>query len=191
MKIVMGLGNPGLKYSQNRHNVGFWVVNFWAEKLNLKYNEYICQGEIAIKNFSNMKVILVKPMTFMNRSGISFKCLCEIFGVDLKECLIVYDDLDLPLGQMRMREKGSSGGHRGMESIIEEVKTNNIPRLRIGIGRPPDNQLVHDYVLEDFSTEEIAGLEKLKPRLWEGFNLFCRRSTMEAIKIVNRRDNCN
>ncbi|MEW6096075.1 MAG: aminoacyl-tRNA hydrolase [bacterium] len=164
MKLVIGLGNPGLAYANTRHNVGFKVINKVA-KLNdikikgRKYKSRMWQGKIL-----GNEVILAKPMTYVNLSGEAVELLIRNFQVALTDLLVVYDDVNLELGKIRIRKKGSAGGHNGMNSIIEAVGSEEFPRIRIGIGFPPPEIEFRDYVLSRFTEEENeiieSGIEK-------------------------------
>lgn len=157
MKAIVGLGNPGPKYLFTRHNFGFIFLDY------LYYNLYNTtkyfysqkfQGEWARVSIEGKEIFLLKPMTFMNLSGISVKSFSEYNNISPQELLIVYDDIDLPLGKIRLRKKGSSGGHKGMDSILSHLNTDTIPRLRLGIGPKPDNVSIVDFVLGDFTEDE-------------------------------------
>ncbi len=160
IKAIIGLGNPGNQYKNTRHNIGFMVADAVASSLkcNKKYKEK-CFSHIY--ECPDHDVIIVKPQTYMNNSGIAVKNLLEEYYLTPEEILVVYDDLDLPLGAIRLRKKGSSGGHRGMKSIIENIKTEDFPRLKIGIGRPERKEQVVDYVLSPFPKDQQILLEKV------------------------------
>lgn len=155
MKAIFGLGNPGQQYKNNRHNIGYNVIAALGEKhhLKLKRNIWLSafSGTIEIEN---EKVIIVKPTTFMNNSGICINKILNKFKIKLENSLVVYDDIELPFGKIRLREKGSSGGHRGLQSVITILKAENINRLRFGIGKPQNGEELTKYVLSDFSTYE-------------------------------------
>jgi PTH1 family peptidyl-tRNA hydrolase len=152
--LIVGLGNPGMKYGRTRHNIGFRLIDLLGKELGISVKKRQCHASIGHAWFYGEDLILVKPQTFMNLSGISVKCLIEEYGVDLSKILIVYDDKDLKVGQMRIRTRGSNGGHKGMGSVINELGTSEIPRLRIGIGcNDPDIATV-DFVLGTFSKED-------------------------------------
>ena len=135
MKLVVGLGNPGPRYASTRHNVGFEVITRLAEKHGLKAKESRHNSLIARGIIAGEKVFLQQPLTFMNLSGTAIKPLALQLEIDFKDILVIVDDLDLPLGRIRVRSSGGSGGHNGLKSIIETLGTNEFPRLRIGIGR--------------------------------------------------------
>lgn len=157
--LICGLGNIGKEYQNTRHNAGFMAVDKFAEKLSLKIDKNDCKSKIARR--MKDELILQKPETYMNLSGKAVKEAMGKFHFDPSEIIIVYDDIDLPLGAIRFREKGSAGTHNGMRSIIAEIGTQDFARLRIGIGKPPVPQMdLADYVLGKFSKEELAVLDK-------------------------------
>lgn len=151
MKIIVGLGNPGMQYAKTRHNVGFEVVNLFAKKNNLKFNSRNFKSLVSETNYKGEKIILVKPLTYMNLSGEAVSAICKKFGASSEDLIIVYDDMDLDLGKIRIRANGSAGGHNGMSSIISCMKTNEIVRIRIGIGRGYD---AVDFVLSRFNKKD-------------------------------------
>lgn len=159
MWTIVGLGNPGLRYKWNRHNIGFHVIDLLAKdyKIRLKKDKLI-PAYIGRGNIIGSDVILVKPTTYMNRSGSALKGLQEFYGISHKNILVVSDDIDLPWGRLRIRQSGGSGGHRGLESIITELTTTSFPRIRIGIGRPLGDGVV-EHVLGNFSKEEKRTLK--------------------------------
>src|SRR5574344_1528758 len=152
MKLIVGLGNPGKEYEKTRHNVGFIVLNYfpgnnnWHEKFNALYIE---------KTINNEKVVFIKPLTFMNLSGIAVKKYVDFYNISLNDILIIQDDMDLPVGKYRLKYRSSCGGHNGMRSIINVLNTEEVPRLKIGISK---NKMIEtkDYVLGKFNKEEIT-----------------------------------
>ncbi|MCK9614452.1 MAG: aminoacyl-tRNA hydrolase [Candidatus Omnitrophica bacterium] len=154
MKIIVGLGNPGVKYKNNRHNVGFMVMDEIAKRQNCAFKRgFLLNGYVAKTKAEKENVILLKPSTFMNHSGLCVKKIISKYRLRPYDLLVVYDDADLPLGNIRIKRSGSSGGHQGMASIIDNLGINDIARLKIGIGKPEKQDLA-DYVLSDFSHEE-------------------------------------
>ena len=155
MKLIAGLGNPGLRYKNTRHNVGFWVVNLVAKKLDLDFRKdsltqsYLAQGKILEEKF-----ILAKPDTFMNLTGRAISSLVKKYKIIHKDILVICDDLNLEPGEIRLKKQGSSGGHKGLSSIIESLKTKELARLKIGIGRPRHAEDFSEFVLEEFSRQE-------------------------------------
>lgn len=160
MKLIVGLGNPGKKYSKNRHNVGFMVIDDLSRKLEFPEftEESKFQALISEKNINGEKVLLVKPLTYMNLSGETVSSLVQFYKIPLADVFVCYDDLDLPLGAIRFREKGSGGTHNGMKSIIEQLGTQDFSRFRVGIESRGlsalKQQETTDFVLGNFSAEE-------------------------------------
>ena len=159
--LIVGLGNPGPKYAANRHNIGFRCVERLAAAHDLSFDRRQKRSRVASGSIRERRVILAQPRTFMNESGRAVAPLARFYRVSLEHLLVVYDDLDLPLGAIRMRPVGGSGGHKGMRSIIERLGSRDFPRLRIGIDRPPGRMDPAAYVLRDFSADESALLEQV------------------------------
>jgi len=160
LKIIFGLGNPGQKYKNNRHNIGYMVVEELAAGLSAKFKRSLVLGaQIAKAKKDGQDIILVKPRTFMNNSGLSAKKIAAKYKVRSQDILIIYDEIDLALGEIRFRQKGSCAGHRGMSSIISALGTEQINRLRVGIGGSQAQEL-SDYVLSDFSKKEKVILDE-------------------------------
>jgi PTH1 family peptidyl-tRNA hydrolase len=157
--LIAGLGNPGRNYRENRHNVGFMCVDHLAERWSVPLTKTQSKALVAATQFENQNIILAKPQTYMNNVGQSIAAIVRFYKVDPSRVLIIYDDLDLPAGQVRMRPFGGSGGHRGMRSIIERMGISEFPRLRIGIGRPQGRMDPADYVLQDFNDDEKVVME--------------------------------
>ncbi len=154
MKVIVGLGNPGLKYKRNRHNAGFMVLDEVAKRENVLFKKsFLWNCYLAKVALGKDGVLLVKPLTYMNNSGHSVKKIVARHAVDLSNLLIVYDDADLPLGVLRLKMRGSSGGHQGLASIIDDLGSQEFPRLKLGIDKDENNDLA-GYVLSDFSREE-------------------------------------
>jgi PTH1 family peptidyl-tRNA hydrolase len=169
---LVGLGNPGLKYQKTRHNAGFLVIDQIIANLggSSKHN---FDSEFVKINYQDQQILLVKPQTFMNCSGQAVVQFINYYKIELDQLLIIYDDLDLNLGVIRLRINGSAGGHRGLTSIIEVLHTKEIPRLRLGIGRPTNNIEVVDYVLTSFEKDD-----------WEHFKQEVRRAAEAALSFV-------
>ncbi|NLJ84498.1 MAG: aminoacyl-tRNA hydrolase [Halanaerobiaceae bacterium] len=165
MFLIVGLGNPGPRYRLTRHNAGFMAVHKLAEDFNIKANSTKFQAIIGEGHIAGNKVILAQPLTYMNSSGIAVKQIVDYYKIERDKIIIIYDDLDLPPGKLRIKKKGSSGGHNGIASIIESLGTQEIPRIRIGIGSPPEDFSVIDYVLGHFTAEERAIIEETLNRI--------------------------
>ena len=160
VKLVVGLGNPGREYKKTRHNVGWWVLDEVSQRLGFFFDREKFEGIYGETRINDQKVLFLKPLTYMNRSGESVSRFVRFFKLDPQDVLLVYDDLDLPLGKVRFRIKGSSAGHRGVQSVIEALGSQEIPRVRIGIGRPASREEVVDYVLSPFKEEELPVIEE-------------------------------
>ena len=157
-RLIVGLGNPGSERTGDRHNAGFQVLDRLTDRHKLPFDRLEFKGLLARGTIGGEPVILLKPLSYMNLSGGVVKPVLNRYKVELEDVLIVYDDLDLPLGRIRIRASGGSAGHRGMESIITSLRTDSIARLRIGIGRP-DGEPPEEYVLENFSPEQSFTIE--------------------------------
>lgn len=152
--LIAGLGNPGSKYAQNRHNIGFQAVEALANFHRLTFNKSELEAQTAHGHILGHRIILAKPQTWMNDSGKAVGTLSRFYKVPPEHILVIYDDMDIPLGTVRYRTEGSSGGHRGLQSVIQHLGTRAVPRLRLGIGRPPGQMDPAAYVLQNFSEEE-------------------------------------
>lgn len=159
MKLVVGLGNPGRKYEQTRHNVGFRVAVEVARRHATGSPRAKFQGEIVEGTYQQNKLLVLCPETYMNRSGASVLAARDFYKLELEDLLIVCDDFSLPLARIRVRAKGSSGGQKGLEDVIRRLGSNEFPRLRIGIGEPPERWDVADYVLSKFTAKEHDEVE--------------------------------
>jgi PTH1 family peptidyl-tRNA hydrolase len=148
--LIIGLGNPGRGYRRNRHNIGFQVLDALAEDLGARFTRMQANALVTDARLAGVRLILAKPQTYMNNAGQSVGSLARFFRLPAEQILAVYDDLDLPLGALRLRPGGGSGGHRGLGSIAEHLGLDEFPRLRYGIGRPPGAMDPADYVLQDF-----------------------------------------
>jgi PTH1 family peptidyl-tRNA hydrolase len=184
--LIAGLGNPGPKYAANRHNVGFRCVERLGISLGLTFDKDQKHARLALGDFDGRRVVLAKPQTFMNESGRAIVPLTRFYKVQLECLLVVYDDLDLPLGTVRLRPEGGSGGHKGMRSIIEHLGTRDFPRLRIGIGRPPGRMDPAAYVLQDFSADEEPLLEETLERAVAAIETWLRQGVEMAMDRYNR-----
>ncbi len=167
MIIIVGLGNVGSEYDNTYHNMGFNVVNKFAEKNGFVFNKTKFSGSVAEGMFNGEKVVLIKPSTYMNLSGTSVKKAVSMYKLELSKLLVVYDDIDLPVGALRVRKSGSAGTHNGMRNIVLELGSNEFPRLRVGIGRDERMSLA-DYVLSHVNAENK---EKLEPAFNNAVNI--------------------
>ena len=160
MKLVVGLGNPGKQYEATKHNIGFMVIDAIADSASHTPWREEQKAEVCSINVAGEKVLLVKPQTFMNASGESVGPLMRYYKIDPSDVYCIYDDMDLPVGKLRIRPNGSSGGHTGIKSLISHIGTENFPRFRVGIGRPLPQWTVIDHVLAPFSEENQEKVQK-------------------------------
>lgn len=158
MYVIVGLGNPGKKYDNTRHNIGFITLDFLADKNGIKINKIKHKALVGEGMISGQKVLLVKPQTFMNLSGNSVREVLEYYKVEMDNLVVIYDDVDIPIGRLRIRKKGSAGTHNGMRSIIYDIQSDQFPRVRIGIGADRKMGLA-GYVLGGFGKEEKKIME--------------------------------
>jgi peptidyl-tRNA hydrolase, PTH1 family len=156
MKCIVGLGNPGKQYAHTRHNIGFEVIDTLSRQLGISLDQSKFNGLYGIGFHEGKKVLLLKPLTYMNLSGESIRAVIDYYQIDLEDLLVIYDDLDLPVGKVRLRQKGSPGGHNGIKSTVAHLGTQQFNRIRIGIDRPQTGMSVPDYVLGRFQQEEKA-----------------------------------
>ncbi|MEW6717057.1 MAG: aminoacyl-tRNA hydrolase [Chloroflexota bacterium] len=184
--LIIGMGNPGRKHALNRHNVGFMLVDVMAEKLGISFSKVEKNALVSKGMLNGHQVILAKPQTFMNHSGDAVGPLAHFYKIPLSHLLVNYDDLDIPLGTLRLRPFGGSGGHWGMQSVIEKLGTQDFPRLRIGIGRPPGFMDPAQYVLQDFTTEEKEILTPTLQRASEAVCTFITQGIEETMTTYNR-----
>jgi len=152
--VIVGLGNPGERFENTRHNVGFDTVDLLAYRLGIRISRLKFKALLGEGFIGNKKVMLVKPQTFMNCSGESVRDIVEWYKIPVNNIILIYDDVDLEPGRIRVRGKGSAGTHNGMKSVIYQIQSDQFPRVRIGIGKSPDNWDLADYVLSKFTTEE-------------------------------------
>jgi PTH1 family peptidyl-tRNA hydrolase len=183
--LVIGLGNPGREYRETRHNVGFMLLDRLALTLNARFTRLQSRALVAKATYSDRKLILAKPQTFMNLSGQSTQGLVHFYKLPLNNLLIAHDDLDLPLGTIRIRPDGGSAGQKGMTSILERLGTDDFPRLRMGIGRPPGQMQPPDYVLQDFSKSELAVISETLDRAVEAVLIFVVEGLDAAMNKYN------
>ncbi len=179
MKLIVGLGNPGRFHANNRHNIGFMCLNHFAKKHGISFDKKQSRARIGSGKVANNEVVVAKPQTYVNLSGQSVSLLVKKFNINLDNLLVIHDDLDLPLGKIRIRQNGSSGGHKGVDSIISYLESQNFLRIRVGIGRPTttegSDQInkadIIDYVLSGFTPEEKQALNQVIPGVSEA--IFC------------------
>jgi PTH1 family peptidyl-tRNA hydrolase len=162
--LLIGLGNPGREYRDNRHNFGFMLIDWLVVRLNARGIKVQSKAIVTSTVYQDRKVILAKPQTYMNLSGQSIQGLANFYKVPIENILVAYDELDLPFGTIRLRPGGGAGGQKGFASAIEQLGTKDVARLRLGIGRPPGRMDPSDYVLQNFSREEMKFLSEIVDR---------------------------
>ena len=188
--MVVGLGNPGLQYEFSRHNIGFRIIDNLALNIEIEfkrvksYDSLVSRGKLM-----NHKLILVKPQTYMNLSGKSVSKIVSYYRISFPDLLIVYDDLNLELGQIRIRKRGSAGGHKGVESIIQYLNSEDIPRLRIGIGKPSINSNFDyaSYVLSNFNNNEKDKISEVIQLSTEAIKTVIEDGLEKAMRKYNRK----
>ncbi len=160
MRLIVGLGNPGARYAGTRHNLGFRCVDLMARRWGIPASDRRAKAVLGRGHHAGQEIVLAKPRTFMNNSGEGIDYLLTRFGAQPEDLVIIYDDMELPVGHLRLRLSGSDGGHKGMRSIIASLKTTNFPRLRVGIGHPPEGMDVVEYVLSRFLDDESTVMDR-------------------------------
>lgn len=185
MKLIVGLGNPGKQYENTRHNVGFWAIDDMSATWNIPMIKEKWKAQVGEGLFQGEKVVLVKPLTYMNLSGESVRMALDWLKVDLNDFIVVYDDLDLPVGQIRLRGKGSAGGHNGIKSLIQQLGTDEFYRIKIGIGRPTNPQPTANYVLSAFHGEETTVIRDAVDRSRNAIETWRKLGFTQAMNAYN------
>jgi peptidyl-tRNA hydrolase, PTH1 family len=170
--LIVGLGNPGRQYMNNRHNIGFRVIDRLAERLEVSFSRVMFRALTSDTRYQERRVILAKPQTYMNESGQSVGSLVRFYKIPLENLLVIHDDVDLPFDTLRLKPKGGSAGQKGMASIIKHLGTQDFPRLRFGVGRPPGRMLAAAYVLQNFDRDDAEILPQLLDRAADAALLF-------------------
>ena len=187
MKLIAGLGNPGSTYDKTRHNIGFEVVEELASRFGSPLSQTKFNGIYSIVHKNGEKLILLKPLTYMNLSGESIRPIMEYYDIPVEDILVIYDDLDLPVGKIRLRQKGSAGGHNGIKSTIAHVGTQNFNRIRIGINRPPVGVTVSDYVLGKFRKEEREEMKAVIQTSADACEEWLEKSFLDVMNRFNAK----
>lgn len=185
MKLIIGLGNPGRQYENTRHNVGFNVIDKLSEELAIPLDRQKFNGLYGMGHISGEKVILLKPLTYMNLSGECIRPLMDYYDISTEEIVVIYDDLDLPVGKIRLRSKGSAGGHNGIKSMILHLGTQEFNRLRVGIDRPVNGMKITDYVLGKFTQEEMEGINQAIDYSAKACEDWIRKSFVQVMNEYN------
>jgi peptidyl-tRNA hydrolase, PTH1 family len=185
VKVVVGLGNPGPKYDRTRHNIGFLVIDELAVRLGAGKPRRRFDAQLAEGKLGDEKVLLAAPQTYMNESGRAVRQIVDFYGLPLSDVLLVCDDFNLDLARLRMRSGGSAGGQKGLADTIRHLGTEEFPRLRIGIGRPPEQMDPADFVLSRFKKSELKPMEMAVIRAAEGAEIWIRSGLDRAMNQVN------
>ena len=186
MYLIVGLGNPTREYDRTRHNVGFDTLDVLAEELNTSIGENKFKGCCAKGVIGGEKVILLKPQTFMNLSGESVRAAADFYKIDPEHIIVIYDDISLEVGQLRIRSKGSAGGHNGIKNIIAHLGTQEFPRIKVGVGAKPPRMDLADYVLGRFHGEEKAIMEDARKRAAKAAVMMMNEGLQAAMNEYNR-----
>ena len=184
MKLIVGLGNPGKEYENTRHNCGFKAIDYYTSKNHLKYKNKF-NSEYCEKLINSQKIILVKPNTYMNNSGDAVVKFCNYFNIKTSDILIIYDDVDFEIGTFKIKKTGSSGGHNGIKDIINKLKTEDIPRVRIGISK--SNYDMINYVLGKFSQEETKKIDLVVERVANIIDDFANNDIEKLMEKYNKK----
>lgn len=179
-KLVVGLGNPGSKYHETRHNVGFMAIDLMAKELGLTFSEEkTFKAEVASTFLNGEKVYFVKPTTFMNNSGIAVKALLTYYNIAIDDLIVIYDDLDMEVGKIRFRQRGSAGGHNGIKSIIAHIGSQEFDRIKIGIGRPQNRMTVINHVLGKFDKDDAITIDLTLDKVTDAVDFYLKEADFE------------
>lgn len=190
MKLIVGLGNPGREYEKSRHNVGWMIADAFAEKFRIKIAKHEKDAMTGAGRVGGGSVVVAKPLTYMNLSGDAVKLLASAYTESLDDIMIVYDEIDLPLGKIRVRERGSSGTHNGMRSVVASLASESFPRLRFGVRGANYEEVaqLRDYVLDDFEDGELPIVNRNIERSVDALFLFARGDIRRAMNEFNREE---
>jgi len=183
---VVGLGNPGSKYKDTRHNVGFNTIDCLAQRNNTKISKIKFKALYGETQIGKEKVLLIKPQTYMNRSGESVMEVCNFYKLPVEKIIVIVDDIDISFGSLRIRAKGSAGSHNGMKSIIYQLQSDDFPRVRIGVGKPIEGQDLADYVLSGFNKEERVIIDEAIERAAKAVEKIITEGINSAMNEYNR-----
>ncbi|WP_352399500.1 aminoacyl-tRNA hydrolase [Anaerotignum sp.] len=185
--VIAGLGNPGPKYEGTKHNIGFDVVDRLGKKYNIQMNKFKHKALVGDGSINGQRVLLVKPQTFMNLSGESIREIVNFYKIPQDHFVVIYDDTSLPVSGVRIREKGSHGGHNGIRNIIEQIGTDEFWRIKVGIGEKPNGWDLADYVLAKFDKDDLPMMEQGADKAVNAVELILSRGIMEAMNRINQK----
>jgi PTH1 family peptidyl-tRNA hydrolase len=183
--LIVGLGNPGRKYSHTRHNIGFMVIDTMCRNMGVKLENRKFHSKNTVVERYGKELILLKPTTYMNLSGISVKACADYYHIKSDRILVIHDDLDLPFGRIKVVSNGSTGGHRGIKSIIENLSETAFPRIKIGIGRPEQGEPIEEFVLSPFYDSQTEMLKKVVDLSGKACDLFLSDGIIAAMNRIN------
>jgi len=183
--LIVGLGNPGREYARNRHNIGFMTADHYAARHGLTFNKLQSKAILALGRAAGQRVIVAKPQTYMNESGRAVIGLLNFYKIPIERLIVIFDDLDLPFGAIRLRPEGGAGGHNGLRSIIGQLGSNRFARLRLGIGRPPGRMDPAAFVLQDFNRDEVLELPRWLDRAADALDTFVTSGIVVAMNQHN------
>ena len=184
---IVGLGNPGRQYEETKHNVGFKVIDKLAEKYDIKVDKFKNKAFVGDGTIRNKRVLLVKPQTYMNLSGESVREIVNFYKIPQERFVVIFDDTSLPCGSVRIREKGSHGGHNGIRNIIDQMGTDQFYRIKVGIGEKPSGWDLADYVLGKFNEDDLPAMDEGMDKAVKGVELMLSRGIAEAANRVNQK----
>lgn len=193
MKLIVGLGNPGKAYARNRHNIGFRCINHLAKLYSISMKRHQCRALVGVGRIGDVEVLLAKPKTFVNSSGEAVVRLMHKHNIPINDLIVIYDDLDLPFGKLRLRPGGSAGGHKGIKSIISALGSQDFCRIKVGIGRPTredgtpvtDEDTIVGYVLSDFTPQEEKAIKRAVARVAESIYTLLTEGITAAMNKFN------
>ena len=183
--LIVGLGNPGQKYEDTRHNTGFKVIDLWSQGLGVRFTNRRFQSRSTRTRIQDKKVILFCPLTFMNLSGQSVRACADYYDLADTEVLVIHDDIDLPVGRIKVVVNGGAGGHKGVLSIIEHLNSMQFPRIKVGIGRPRFGESIEDYVLAPFYSDEKKTMERVIRMAVQACESVVSEGVEQAMNIIN------
>jgi PTH1 family peptidyl-tRNA hydrolase len=186
--LIAGLGNPGPKYKNTRHNIGFKVINLWSDDLDILLNGRRFQSRNALTRFEGKRIVLVRPLTYMNRSGESIRACVDYYGIKPENVLVVHDDLDLPVGKIKVAKNGGAGGHKGVTSLVQHLGTKKFPRVKVGIDRPRYRESIESFVLSPFYKDERKIVEEVIRMAVKACRLFVSEGVESAMNVINSQN---
>jgi PTH1 family peptidyl-tRNA hydrolase len=186
--LIAGLGNPGPRYKNTRHNIGFKVINLWGDDLNVQLSGRRFQSRNALTRFEGKRIFLVRPLTYMNLSGESIRACVDYYGIQTENILVVHDDLDLPVGKIKVAKNGGSGGHKGVMSLVQHLGTKEFFRVKVGIDRPRYRESVENFVLNPFYKDEREIVEEVIRMAVQACGLFVSKGVESAMNVINSQN---